>query len=108
MLSSLLGHTQREFGVVRIERGSEVGGGEARFGVGTVARIASVEIADGSIGLLATGGARFEVMRWFFFQAEDGIRDIGVTGVQTCALPISTADLPGIGARIRMLSLATA
>src|SRR3712207_1955762 len=27
----------------------------------------------------------------FFFQAEDGIRDIGVTGVQTCALPILTA-----------------
>src|SRR3712207_7957770 len=26
----------------------------------------------------------------FFFQAEDGIRDIGVTGVQTCALPIWT------------------
>src|SRR3712207_7492573 len=25
----------------------------------------------------------------FFFQAEDGIRDIGVTGVQACALPIS-------------------
>src|SRR3712207_2237041 len=35
----------------------------------------------------------------FFFQAEDGIRDIGVTGVQTCALPIcrredDTATLP--------------
>src|SRR5438445_13457761 len=28
----------------------------------------------------------------FFFQAEDGIRDIGVTGVQTCALPISRED----------------
>src|SRR5947209_20570357 len=28
----------------------------------------------------------------FFFQAEDGIRDIGVTGVQTCALPIYEAD----------------
>src|SRR5438445_9431863 len=28
---------------------------------------------------------------FFFFQAEDGIRDIGVTGVQTCALPISRA-----------------
>ena len=27
---------------------------------------------------------------FFFFQAEDGIRDIGVTGVQTCALPISS------------------
>src|SRR5258707_7533023 len=31
---------------------------------------------------------------YFFFQAEDGIRDIGVTGVQTCALPIYDDD-PG-------------
>src|SRR5256886_4329097 len=29
----------------------------------------------------------------FFFQAEDGIRDLTVTGVQTCALPISTLTL---------------
>src|SRR5205807_4002782 len=28
----------------------------------------------------------------FFFQAEDGIRDYKVTGVQTCALPISDGD----------------
>ena len=28
------------------------------------------------------------IVFFFFFQAEDGIRDIGVTGVQTCALPI--------------------
>src|SRR3712207_7939637 len=28
------------------------------------------------------------VLELYFFQAEDGIRDIGVTGVQTCALPI--------------------
>src|SRR5438270_2668574 len=28
---------------------------------------------------------------FFFFQAEDGIRDLTVTGVQTCALPISTS-----------------
>src|SRR2546422_4337148 len=28
---------------------------------------------------------------FFFFQAEDGIRDVAVTGVQTCALPISPA-----------------
>src|SRR5256885_3157408 len=27
-------------------------------------------------------------LRSFFFQAEDGIRDVEVTGVQTCALPI--------------------
>src|SRR5690606_42087866 len=30
---------------------------------------------------------------WFFFQAEDGIRVFHVTGVQTCALPISGAGL---------------
>src|SRR6266699_5111630 len=32
----------------------------------------------------------------FFFQAEDGIRDADVTGVQTCALPISGEAKPGI------------
>src|SRR5690606_40270390 len=31
------------------------------------------------------------VLLWFFFQAEDGIRDFHVTGVQTCALPICLA-----------------
>src|SRR5256884_6803400 len=29
------------------------------------------------------------MLLFFFFQAEDGIRDVAVTGVQTCALPIS-------------------
>src|SRR2546422_4818430 len=33
-------------------------------------------------------------MLFFFFQAEDGIRDVAVTGVQTCALPISAWDMP--------------
>src|SRR3712207_6930094 len=37
---------------------------------------------------------------FFFFQAEDGIRDIGVTGVQTCALPIS-----GIVDRIAVIAV---
>src|SRR2546430_11921406 len=31
----------------------------------------------------------------FFFQAEDGIRDLTVTGVQTCALPISPSQSEG-------------
>src|SRR2546430_15386374 len=34
-------------------------------------------------------------MFFFFFQAEDGIRDLTVTGVQTCALPISVAAVLG-------------
>src|SRR2546430_4973620 len=33
---------------------------------------------------------------FFFFQAEDGIRDLTVTGVQTCALPISEDSLLGL------------
>src|SRR5690606_39496615 len=36
----------------------------------------------------------------FFFQAEDGIRDFHVTGVQTCALPISLSCLTGSGCSV--------
>src|SRR5256886_5192381 len=32
---------------------------------------------------------QYSIFFFFFFQAEDGIRDLTVTGVQTCALPIS-------------------
>src|SRR2546429_1333885 len=52
-----------------------------------------------ALELLALGavpmGARIHVvcaLVVFFFQAEDGIRDVAVTGVQTCALPISSTD----------------
>src|SRR6266566_9056140 len=38
-------------------------------------------------------------MNIFFFQAEDGIRDYKVTGVQTCALPISGARFRGHACR---------
>src|SRR5699024_6104682 len=38
----------------------------------------------------------------FFFQAEDGIRDRNVTGVHTCALPISVEDLTNkVGLKVR-------
>src|SRR2546422_7861869 len=33
------------------------------------------------------------IVVFFFFQAEDGIRDVAVTGVQTCALPISVHEV---------------
>src|SRR6476660_8028518 len=43
-------------------------------------------------------------MFWvFFFQAEDGIRDDLVTGVQTCALPICAGEAEGLGAAARDL-----
>ena len=44
------------------------------------------------IGCKVSGEEKWEwmiVLKSFFFQAEDGIRDHCVTGVQTCALPIS-------------------
>src|SRR5690606_40294720 len=46
----------------------------------------------------------FIFLLFFFFQAEDGIRDFHVTGVQTCALPISSngrGSPIGRGSRIR-------
>src|SRR5436305_12047436 len=39
-------------------------------------------------------GTFFFIVFFFFFQAEDGIRDADVTGVQTCALPISRTGSP--------------
>jgi len=54
-----------EFGVVLIARGSEVGGGDERFGVGTVAHIVSASpLADGRWALLAVGTRRFAVEHW--------------------------------------------
>lgn len=55
----------REFGVVLIERGSEVGGGDVRTDVGTVARIVEVEeYPDGRFGLVSVGVRRVRVDRW--------------------------------------------
>src|SRR2546430_2622837 len=39
-------------------------------------------------GVAMGAGFFFSAIIFFFFQAEDGIRDLTVTGVQTCALPI--------------------
>lgn len=64
LLSTVVGESDREFGVVLIERGSEVGGGDARFRVGTVASIVTVAIGEGSIVLVARGTERFEVVDW--------------------------------------------
>src|SRR6266403_3269392 len=40
---------------------------------------------------------------FFFFQAEDGIRDLYVTGAQTCALPIFAVRVPGDNTLIKTL-----
>jgi hypothetical protein len=54
-----------EFGVVLIERGSEVGGGDTRFDVGTVARVVRAqELPDGGFALATVGIRRIRVTRW--------------------------------------------
>jgi Lon protease-like protein len=53
------------FGVVLIERGSEVGGGDVRSDVGAVARIVQAEeTEDGRWGVVAVGTARLRVVGW--------------------------------------------
>jgi Lon protease-like protein len=64
MLSKILGDEPAEFGIVLIERGSEVGGGEQRFPIGTIAQITQVETSEGFIGLVAQGERRVEIVNW--------------------------------------------
>lgn len=64
MLRDIAGGDGR-FGVVLIERGFEVGGGDQRFAIGTVASIGQLQpTADGRVRLLARGEERFEVVNW--------------------------------------------
>src|SRR2546422_3629709 len=59
--------------------------------------------------VFSAGGSSQPIWRWrsgravsfFFFQAEDGIRDVAVTGVQTCALPISATIWTNVGSHTR-------
>jgi uncharacterized protein len=54
-----------QFGVVLIERGSEVGGGDTRSSVGTLARIVEAEeLDDGRWVLVAVGVERVQVVEW--------------------------------------------
>lgn len=64
MLARVLEQEPPEFGVVLIERGQEVGGGDRRFDIGTIARIADLQVAADAVGLVGLGGQRFEVIRW--------------------------------------------
>jgi Lon protease-like protein len=68
MLGALLEEDAPEFGVVLIERGHEVGGGDHRFGVGTMAQVLQVDAREGFVALIARGTRRFAVRQW---QADD-------------------------------------
>jgi uncharacterized protein len=64
MLRVILADEPSEFGVVLIERGQEVGGGDVRVDIGTVAQIGSIDTSGESILLIAQGVRRIRVTRW--------------------------------------------
>jgi uncharacterized protein len=64
MMGAILDAEEPVFGVVLIERGSEVGGGDQRFEVGTTARVLQIEAPDGPLQVVAKGDRRFRVIDW--------------------------------------------
>src|SRR5438309_1339433 len=77
------------FGVVLIERGSEVGGGDVRHSVGTSARIVeAAELPDGRWVLMAVGTQRLRVTRWL---PEDPYPRAEVVFLEEVATPAAEA-----------------
>jgi len=64
MMGALLDAEEPIFGAVLIERGSEVGGGDQRFDVGTTARVLQIEAPEGPLQVVAKGDRRFRVTSW--------------------------------------------
>ena len=64
MMGAILDAQEPVFGVVLIERGSEVGGGDQRFDLGTTARVLQIEAPEGPLQVVAKGDRRFRVLSW--------------------------------------------
>ena len=64
LLGDLMLSDQPEFGVVLIERGPEVGGGEKRLEIGTLASVTDIGTLDQFYGLESSGTQRFRVNAW--------------------------------------------
>ena len=64
LLGDLMLSDQPEFGVVLIERGPEVGGGDRRLEIGTLASVTDIGTLDQFYGLESSGTQRFRVNAW--------------------------------------------
>ena len=64
MMGDLLETDEPEFGIVLIERGNEVGGGEQRLVTGTVADMSEIEAPEGHLVVTGHGTRRFDVTQW--------------------------------------------
>jgi uncharacterized protein len=64
LLGDLVASEKPEFGVVLIERGKEVGGGEKRMSIGTIASVTEIGTTQEFLGLESYGTQRFRVNAW--------------------------------------------
>lgn len=64
LLGDLVTSDQPEFGVVLIERGAEIGGGEKRMNLGTIATVTDIGTTEQFYGLESFGSKRFRVNAW--------------------------------------------
>ena len=64
LLGDLMASDKPEFGVVLIERGKEVGGGEKRMSIGTIASVTEIGTTQEFLGLESFGSQRFRVNAW--------------------------------------------
>jgi Lon protease-like protein len=64
LLGDLIAEEKPEFGVVLIDRGAEVGGGDKRSEIGTVASVLDIGTLDQFYGLESVGSQRFRVNAW--------------------------------------------
>lgn len=64
LLGDLIGQENPEFGVVLVARGSEVGGGDNRLNIGTLAAVTDIGTLDEFYGLESFGSQRFRVNAW--------------------------------------------
>jgi uncharacterized protein len=64
LLGDLVASDKPEFGVVLIERGREVGGGEKRMDIGTIASVTEIGTTEEFLGLESFGSQRFRVNAW--------------------------------------------
>jgi Lon protease-like protein len=64
LLGDLVASEKPEFGVVLIERGKEVGGGEKRMSIGTIASVTEIGTTQEFLGLESFGSQRFRVNAW--------------------------------------------
>lgn len=64
LLGDLVASEKPEFGVVLIERGKEVGGGDKRMSIGTIASVTEIGTTEEFLGLESFGSQRFRINSW--------------------------------------------